>query len=397
MREKRVELKMTILRFRVNKITYLVRYWLHARSRWSGIVSRVVALVAFIAAATTVTSGQDHLQPSEPISPTFGKSGTLFGPNGASPSTNISGIACRPAALGLSRLCLVIDDNGAAAQYATIEGRQLTAGEFAPIIGTQPSETTRGSPPRQRRCSAGGNEFADLDGEGVAWSAPFFYVSGSHGCKRKHDTFQLSSFILARFDIGAEAQRFGTAPRNVETTYRLSDALLAIPALRPSFAVDLGKKHDGLNVEGIAVVGDRLFAGLRAPAHDGAFLVGVPVSDLFAAGHGPLPPGKVSALRLALDDPSGEHAGIRDLSALPDGRVLILAGPPQKQDIPYSLWVIDPLDAASLRRVAILAMVPGIGEPAKAEAVVALGLDRVLVLFDGLENGGPREYAVSLR
>jgi hypothetical protein len=63
--------------------------------------------------------------------------------------------------------------------------------------------------------------------------------------------------------------------------------------------------------------------------------------------------------------------------------------------VPYALSVYDP-DKDHHHWLARLADVPAGKDRAKAEAVVVLSRDnealRVLVMFDGIRNGGPQEY-----
>jgi len=51
------------------------------------------------------------------------------------------------------------------------------------VIGDAPDPKTSGTPPKTTCEKADG--FDNLDGEGVAYSEPHFYVVGSHGCSRK--------------------------------------------------------------------------------------------------------------------------------------------------------------------------------------------------------------------
>jgi hypothetical protein len=98
----------------------------------------------------------------------------------------------------------------------------------------------------------------------------------------------------------------------------------------------------------------------------------------------------------------GEGAGIRDLATLPDGRLLVLVGPAQEQDLPFRILLTDLAAGVALKEVAQLeAVEDDDGETAKAEAMVLLeaeaGTARLLILFDGLKNGGgPREIRVKL-
>src|SRR3954452_15928885 len=100
----------------------------------------------------------------------------------------------------------------------------------------------------------------------------------------------------------------------------------------------------------------------------------------------------------------GRDAGIRDLAPLPDGRILVLAGPAQDQlEVHFALFALD-LREGRFTRLATLDDPQGICTPGpraisgKPEAVLPLGLDedcfRVLILSDSLPNGAPCEYRV---
>ena len=99
--------------------------------------------------------------------------------------------------------------------------------------------------------------------------------------------------------------------------------------------------------------------------------------------------GDVQEIALAL----GERTGIRDIAALPDGRLLILAGAAQEQtDVAYSVFVTSLGAPSELKQLAELKRV----ENGKAEAITVLGSSadalNVLVLFDGIIDGGARQY-----
>ena len=134
-------------------------------------------------------------------------------------------------------------------------------------------------------------KFKEFDGEGVAYAKPYFYVVGSHGCGRRKDTLNTSAMILARIRVDDEGKpdvEDDERPEAaVETTYRLGEVLAGADRVGASFLESLSEAN-GLNIEGIAVVKDRLYAGLRAPTIEGdAFLVEADVDALFADGHGP--------------------------------------------------------------------------------------------------------------
>lgn len=300
------------------------------------------------------------------------------------PARDVSGLACMPAANGTQR-CLLINDEGSFAQFARIAENRITPDATVPIIGTEASSETLGQPP-QGICKTPGR-FAELDGEAVAYADGAFYVSGSHGCSRKRGEFRLSAFHLARIRVDAE----GTATGKVELTYRLSDMLRVAGSAGPFFGRSL-MDDNGLNIEGIAVVGDTLWAGLRAPSlGNRGFLVGASLKALFAPGHAPA----TEAPRV-FELPAGSDRGIRDLAPLPDGRLLALLGPAQEQALPYSVLLID---TAKPDVATPLGDLPGRGGD-KAESLTVLAQDAkslaVLVGYDGPKNGHFESYRLPL-
>lgn len=247
------------------------------------------------------------------------------------------------------------------------------------------------------KCSAGkDNDFKDLDGEAVALDDKYFYVVGSHGCSRNSNKFRASSFILARISIDA-VKTAAAGPNNIDaigkksTSYRLSKALLAAPTLKDYYALDLMTKN-GLNVEGLAVVGGRLFAGLRAPViGKKAYLVAVDRDWLFDADR-PIAMADIREIDLDLGG-----RGIRDLAVLADGRLLALGGPAQSNDLSFALYVVEP---ASKTATPIVDLVD-IPDGGKAEALQILAqgpttLD-LLVLFDSAKGGAPRRYLIDMK
>jgi hypothetical protein len=317
-----------------------------------------------------------------------------FTDDDGSVATNISGLACMPTGAAPST-CLVIDDQGRFSQIAFVGNGQVAAGARLPLIGRKPSRNTAGQPPAEIGCSDGERKFSDLDGEAVAYAAPFFYVVGSHGCSRHSNKFRSSSFILARIPERQVASAARTLdPSSVETTYRLSEALAATPRIGPYFTQDL-MSANGVNVEGLAVVGGKLFAGLRAPTLDGnAFIVAIDANRLFDE-RASIGEGDVQAISV----PIGAGRGIRDLARLNDGQLLILSGPAQDAPVPFEIHVLD-IMAQTTTPLGTLSELPD-GTGAKAEAISVLSqrgnIVDILVMFDGLPSGGPREYSVIIK
>jgi Protein of unknown function (DUF3616) len=311
-------------------------------------------------------------------------------------ATNISGLACMPPVAAQS-ICLVIDDQGRFAQIAFVGNGRMAAGARLPLISRKPSKDTVGQPSVETHCSVGKRKFRDLDGEAVAYAAPFFYVVGSHGCSRHSNKLRSSSFILARVPDARVADPSATAtsdPSNVETSFRLSEAFTAAPPIKPYFTQDLISAN-GVNVEGLAVVGGKLFAGLRAPTLDGkGFIAAIDVHGLFDE-RASINQGDVRVIPVAM----GVGRGIRDLARLNDGQLLILSGPAQGAPVPFEIHVLD-INAETTTLLGTLGELPD-AAGAKAEAISVLSrhgnVVDILVMFDGLPSGGPREYKVIVK
>jgi len=325
---------------------------------------------------------------------------------GSDPAIDISGIACLPT--GAPRTCVLINDSNKNAQFATIQDDSLVVGNVIPLIGNAPDSRTIGSPP-DKTCKKA-DDFEDLDGEGVAYAEPFFYVVGSHGCSRKKGKFRLSSFILARVRVDSQGRptdgagqllKPGNFAAAVETTYRVSDLLKRAGAAAAFFGKDL-ESEDGLNIEGIAVQGDTIWFGLRAPViktaggKPTAFLVPGSVADLFGPDQGKAV--SKPAIPIAL-----EGLGIRDLAPLPDKRLLVLAGADHGPEVPFRLFVVDPANGEA-KPIGSLAEVKQLSagrmETGKAEGVTVLDgasdQAQLVVVFDSLLNGAPHRADISI-
>ena len=332
--------------------------------------------------------------------------GEFEGKKPGKPAKDLSGVACMPPRSDGSQLCLFVNDESRHAQFGIVRNGTITPGQILPLIGEEASEKTLGTPP-QTQCPVDEGEFAEFDGEGVAYAEPYFYVVGSHGCSRRGGEFRLSSFLLARIRVDTDGRPAGPDGKPlsvddwqdaVETTYRLSDYLAKADKAGAFFGKSLDETENGLNIEGLAVDGRRVLAGLRAPAlSDAAYIVAADITDLFRSGSARAK-GKAEVMALKL----GKTIGIRDLASLPDGRLLVLAGPAQDQALPYQLFLVAPGKGAKPKPLAEVEPIESEDEdePVKAEAIAVLGADagelRVLVLFDGISDGAPREVRVRL-
>lgn len=304
----------------------------------------------------------------------WGTEGKILGEKGRKgkkdkKSTNISGIACVEA-MGFPRHCLVIDDELQDAQFVTLSKGMIKAGNPVHLIDGEYQD-----------------EPLPLDGEGVAYADGFFYVMGSHGHPRnsnindaeRNAKITASSQIIRIDESGNEG--------SVVSTGKLRDILKAQAALNDY--VDQRLDENGLTVEGIAVQGDRLFVGLRAPLLQGglAAVVSVKLGALF---NGAAPDPKLFHL------PLGEQRGVRDLARYGEG-FLVLAGPAAGVEGPEAVFAWDGKGEEVMR----LADLPGEtedGQRIKAEALLPLDLKakglRVLILYDGGKEGAPRSFLV---
>lgn len=301
----------------------------------------------------------------------------------AKKSRDVSGIACATES-GFPRICVIADDETQGAQIVVLHDGRLVAGDFIRLTD-----------------EAYGGELLELDAEAVAYADGAFYVVGSHGRPRHRDrgaddpestakTRATRKIFRLRFDPAA-VDRDGrlVGPVAITASTALSAYLAAEPALAPSF--DGALDADGLNIEGVSVQGGRLHAGLRAPvlADGKAAILSVPLAAMFEGAAA-----KSELHRLDL----GDARGIRDLAAF-GGGFLVLAGPvkdPPGGAIEAGDYRVVWWDGASVTRT--LGLLPSYGTRVKPEALLPLGLTegrlRVLLLFDGPEEGAPRAVEI---
>ena len=144
-----------------------------------------------------------------------------------------------------------------------------------------------------------------------------------------------------------------------------------------------------MTIEGVAIRAGRLFAGFRGPVlteqnGDRAVILSVSLAALFGTD---APEAKLHLLSL------GRGRGVRDLAAFADG-MLILAGPMADTGSGrYSVYWWDGVGITPK----LLKDLPAFRADAnelKPEAILPLDLTpaglRVLIMFDGAKEGGPR-------
>ena len=295
-------------------------------------------------------------------------------------SRDVSGIACDTQG-NFPRRCLVIDDETQAAQAVTVYDGRVVAGAVVPLI----SDSFQGRP-------------LELDGEGVAFSDGAFYVIGSHGHPRdqKHrldpqgDATEIAAKIKAssqvlrvRLPTSAWTDNADTVEGDVQSSSRLREAIASNNELAPF--LDQRLDTGGMTIEGVAAANGRLYIGFRSPLLDAQTAVIMDVSLASVFGTGSLD-ARVTKLNLG-------GRGIRDL-AVYENSFLILAGPASEEGDDYAVYQWDGSKSAEL-----LGDLPPIADDSKPEAILPLDHNlastRILVLSDGLKEGGPRALTLS--
>ncbi len=335
----------------------------------------VAALFVAAALSTTPASAQAEIIPSDQtwtVQPAFGVNGEG--------RDNISGATCMTTPLAGRVPCLVVNDGTTFAQIFSVAGTTIRPGLTVGITTAPPPGTLALNP----------------NMEGAGHDDRFFYVVTSRGrplSVGQPDT----SFLVARFPFDAGNPpppvpfASGATVGGIQISDRIRAALTAgipVPGL-PAQKLD----RTNSEIEGIAVKERQvrpapertLHLGFRAPVLGGkAFIVSALVDNVFATS-GAL---TSTVTPLAL----GDNIGIRDLATVSDG-LMILAGPGRSVTGLASLFHWNDT-TGQLKQLAVLA------EPANrnGEALLVLQEDpeffRILVMFDGVPNGGPLEYFV---
>lgn len=293
-----------------------------------------------------------------------------------------SGIACTVNA-SQQRVCLIAFDEGTQAGFATLKGDALVPDpqvfQFTGLHG-------------------------ELDAEAAATDGRYVYVTGSHSAKRGDCASNPDSRFVLRLRLDPATGR--TLPTDQVDSGRLWAVMQAQPELQayvgerkclgsepPPKAPGLSGQQ-GINIEGLAVLGQRLIFGFRGPVINGAALtLAVDAAALF--GRGDVKP---QVTRLAL----GAHRGIRDMVRVSDG-MLVLAGPDDDRASQKQGWALfwwDGLASRSLVQPRLLARLDigavklrACDAEIKPEALTVLQETQsgyqLLVLSDGMCDGGP--------
>ncbi len=307
----------------------------------------------------------------------------------------MSGLACLPPEKGVYA-CLAVNDEERFAEWARFDGKTLApTGQRLQLLTPAKKQKDDIVGTRPRDLCEQEDDFGEFDGEAIAIAGDRIYVTGSHACSRAKGKFRPSSFILAR----ALATSKPLKAKDVERSWRLAD-IIGNSALSDTF----GKAGDeGAGIEGMALVGNRLYLGFRTPSSKAntAKILSVAVTELFKPGDQPATD-KPEVLTLAL----GPNTGIRDLAALDDGRLLVLSGPADSAAGAYLLHLLTPGNGKSRPLMELQTDATGEKkdrggrEIPKAEAIAVLEQTpdtvTLLVMYDNIDDGGPRLHHLKL-
>jgi hypothetical protein len=275
--------------------------------------------------------------------------------------SNISGTACTSIP---ARACLAVNDSSNFAQFFAVGARRIRPTDLIPL---QPNQV-------------GQFMFSSVGAEGAAFDGDRFYVIGSRG--QASPATERADFLAFRFKFDAAGPPVPPTLPEVERSDRLREAITAA-VQAGQFGPSL-QSPNNVGIEGVAVRDGRMFIGLRTPSPaNGPFIMSVGAEAVFGTGN--LNFG-VRALNL------GAGIGIRDMATISTG-ILILTGPSADVAAAPSLFHLT-------LGTGMVSKLGDIVEPTdrKAEALLVLQEDpefiRFLVMFDGIENGGPIEYFV---
>ncbi len=244
----------------------------------------------------------------------------------------------------------------------------------------------------------------ELDIEGIAVEGNYIYVVGSHSSRRQtvksgksyktnRKTFndkkiddETNRDWLYRLKVNSQIQvteKKKITLRNIIRQHKVLKTFSRIPS-----------KENGIDIEGIAVVNDWIYAGFRGPVFRNNY---VPV------------------LKFKFDDPENTASllwvlfgggGIRDMAKVDDG-FLIISGPVGDGPGAYAVHHWDGRDMipGKKREQAEIGKMIKLGEidppdGGKAEGILVIdendsGSYKFIVVFDGVENGGAKLFNFS--
>ena len=347
------------------------------------------AMALAVLCSASLPAGADDDRELEPVpkwQDITGLPGEEKGPGFKKLAKSFSGLGCGPATAGELH-CVLAPDERTSVYFLTLKDGAVALGRQLPLLEVP------GVPVNDPQSKVEG------DFEAVARDGNTYWVFGSHSTRRDEvDEKKCYPEALRRhvfrFDVdattGLPAAAFDAdhIPAFVRHYDGLPKILSEVPDLAKVVDANICADAGGFNIEGATVGGGVVTLGLRAPlgAAGEALAVTFSVARLEgAAGEAPV------LHRLKLDG-----FGIRDLTAVPGGH-LVLAGPPTSDDDddkrPQStLWYWK----SGGDDVTLIGSLAGTKKKTKPEALAVLAVDaaewRVLVVGDGVRGGNPVEY-----
>jgi len=267
---------------------------------------------------------------------------------------DVSGLAC----IGEDNGMLVSDETRSSQRFhLNRESKRMVVGDSVPLL-------------------LGGGKEADLEAITSSSDGKWFYAIGSHGVSRKTGAVKPDRSHVFRISADPSSGKvsIGTLLPLLE-----SDAML-------QGAIGKSSEEGGLDIEGVAERDGLLFFGLRSPSVQGhAFVIETRADALFADAT------KVNHQTHELS--LGVGFGIRDLVRLKDGYLLI-AGK-ATNDKSSDRFVLHHWQGPGGKLTKIGEVPKAAG---KAEGLLVLDESAikltVLVVFDGVLNGGPMELTL---
>ncbi len=274
---------------------------------------------------------------------------------------------------------------------ATSNGTQVLVGSDESFY-VQPGEIEPGKQRIESRrlialpVKKGGGGEVDIEGIAFSKDDQAYYVVGSHGVGKKKGDFQEDRHSIYQVPVGSD----GKVRKDKIRRASLLPFLEKTPLLEAHLKQPL--QQNGLNIEGLAWSGGKLYFGLRAPNQDGrGMVIEASPAEIFGGK-----PRELRVHEIAIQ----KGRGIREIVAVRDGFLLLTgnasaeaskkfpvtmaAGP----DIRFELLHWNGAGTAAATRVGRLPENGG-----KAEALLVLKEENhhtdVLVIFDGLQGGEP--------
>jgi Protein of unknown function (DUF3616) len=343
--------------------------------------------VAVVLATLGLTQAfADELLKPDSNRPWDAGSGFSFKEKNKKTRQSLSGIACDKEVAG-ERTCLVVFDEGLEARHVVIKSNGYE-------VDNEPIVLLRRKGDKD-----------ELDAEGATTDGKFYYVTGSHSGKRNNCKSNPVSRHVIRFAVDPNT---GKAARNSDgglTGYTSSTGLWEIMQSQPKLKNNLDECLNtgrGVNIEGLAVSNGRLYFGFRSPARNKTTKILSVEAQAFFSGEDPKP--------ILTTIEVGGGRGIRDMQAVRDG-FLLLAGPDDEDGNSQRRWrialwngrtngedVVRPNDLARLDLSGVKLRKNCDKKTPKPEAFTVIedrkGLYRVVILSDGMCDGGPLVFSV---